>query len=114
MLSKQGLSAYIHELARNLAPRMIRANMVHPTNVNTDMLHNEGIYRAFRPDLEHPTLEDAILAFPVQQAMPVPWVESVDLTNAVVYLASDESRYVTGMQMRVDAGAYLRSHSFHF
>jgi SDR family mycofactocin-dependent oxidoreductase len=111
--AKRALSDYIHELARALAPRRIRANAVHPTNVDTDMLHNEPMYKAFRPDLDHPTREDAERAFPVQQAMPVPYIDAVDISNAVVYLASDEARYVTGMQLRVDAGSYLKFHEFH-
>jgi SDR family mycofactocin-dependent oxidoreductase len=113
MVAKRLLSQFMHDLARELAPRQIRANVVHPTNVNTDMLHNEGMYRAFRPDLEHPTREDATPAFHVQQAMPVPWIEPVDISNAVLFLASDEARYVTGMQLRVDAGGYLKWYDFH-
>jgi SDR family mycofactocin-dependent oxidoreductase len=112
MVAKRMLSQYMHELARNLAPRGIRVNAVHPTNVNTDMLHSEPMYRSFRPDLEHPTREDATRAFPVQQAMPIPWIEPVDVSNMVLFLASDEARYVTGMQMRVDAGGYLKWHDF--
>ncbi|MDV8070653.1 mycofactocin-coupled SDR family oxidoreductase [Rhodococcus sp. IEGM 1366] len=111
-VAKIGLSNYIHELARALSQRMIRANVVHPTNCDTDMLQSEPMYRTFRPDLKNPTAEDAKLAFPVQQAMPIPWVDAVDISNAVLFLASDESRYVTGMQMRVDAGSYLKTHSF--
>jgi len=112
MVSKRMLSQYVHELARNLGPRNIRVNAVHPTNVNTDMLHSDPMYRSFRPDLENPTREDAVRAFPVQQAMPIPWVEPVDISNAVLFLASDEARYVTGMQLRVDAGGYLKWHDF--
>ncbi|HZE50912.1 MAG TPA: mycofactocin-coupled SDR family oxidoreductase [Jatrophihabitantaceae bacterium] len=111
--AKRALSDYIHELARALAPRRIRANAVHPTNVNTDMLHNDAMYRVFRPDLEQPTRDEAELAFHSQQAMPLPYVEPVDISNAVVYLASDEARYVTGIQLRVDAGSYLKFHAFH-
>ncbi|MER6085787.1 mycofactocin-coupled SDR family oxidoreductase [Streptomyces sp. NPDC001833] len=113
MVAKRMLSQYIHDLARELAPRKIRANVVHPTNVDTDMLHSEPMYQAFRPDLEHPTREDAQHAFPVQQAMPIPWVDPVDISNAALFLASDESRYVTGMQLRVDAGGYLKWYDFH-
>jgi SDR family mycofactocin-dependent oxidoreductase len=111
--AKRTLSEFIHEIARNVAPRMIRANVVHPTNCNTDMLNSEPMYKAFRPDLENPTRDDALPAFPAQQAMPIPFVEAADISNAVVFLASEESRYVTGLQLRVDAGSYLKFHDFH-
>jgi SDR family mycofactocin-dependent oxidoreductase len=113
MYAKRAIANYIHELARNLAPRMIRANAIHPTNVDTNMLQSEPMYKSFRPDLEHPTREDATPAFYVQQGMPLPWIEPVDISNMVLFLASDEARYVTGMQMRVDAGGYLKWHDFH-
>ncbi|MFB4298714.1 mycofactocin-coupled SDR family oxidoreductase [Actinomadura sp. NTSP31] len=112
MYAKQALSQYIHELARNVAPLRIRANVVHPTNCNTDMLQSEPMYKSFRPDLEHPTRADAEPAFSVQQAMPIPYVEPSDISDMVLFLASDESRYVTGMQMRVDAGGYLKWHDY--
>jgi SDR family mycofactocin-dependent oxidoreductase len=111
--AKRALSDYVHELAMNLAPHGIRANVVHPTNVNTPMLHSDPMYRSFRRDLENPTREDAEKAFPAMQAMKIPYVESVDISNAVLFLASDEARYVTGLQMRVDAGGYLKWHGFH-
>jgi SDR family mycofactocin-dependent oxidoreductase len=110
--AKRTLSAYVHELAINLAPLRIRANVVHPTNCNTPMLQSEPMYRSFRPDLENPAREDAEPAFHVQQAMPVPYVEPRDISDMVLFLASDESRYVTGMQMRVDAGGYLKWHDY--
>ena len=113
MVAKRMVSSFMHDLARELAPRQIRANVVHPTNVNTDMMHVEPMFRSFRPDLEHPTLEDALPAYHVQQAMPIPWVEPVDISNAVLYLASDEARYVTGVQLRVDAGGYLKWYDYH-
>jgi SDR family mycofactocin-dependent oxidoreductase len=111
--SKRALSTYVHDLATELAPRGIRANVVHPTNCNTDMLQSEPMYRSFRPDLEHPTQADAEPVFYVQQAMKVPWIEPVDISNAVLWLASDEARYVTGMQVRVDAGGYLKWYDYH-
>jgi NAD(P)-dependent dehydrogenase (short-subunit alcohol dehydrogenase family) len=113
MVAKRMVSSFMHDLARELAPRQIRANVVHPTNVNTPMMNVEPMFRSFRPDLEHPTLEDAFPAYAVQQAMPISWVEPVDISNAVLYLASDEARYVTGVQLRVDAGGYLKWYDFH-
>lgn len=111
--SKRALSAYVHDLATELAPRGIRANVVHPTNCNTNMLQSEPMYRSFRPDLDNPELKDAEPVFYVQQAMKVPWVEPVDISNAVLWLASDEARFVTGAQLRVDAGGYLKWYDYH-
>jgi SDR family mycofactocin-dependent oxidoreductase len=108
-LAKQVVAHYVNDLSIQLAKRMIRVNAVHPTNVNTDMLHNEGLYKVFRPDLKEPTREDAELAFPAMQAMPIPYIEPQDVSDAVVFLASDASRYITGTQLRIDAGGYVKS-----
>jgi SDR family mycofactocin-dependent oxidoreductase len=113
LYSKRLIAEYVHVLATELAPRGIRANVVHPTNTNTPMLQSEPMYRAFRPDLEHPTREDAEPVFGVQQAMKIPYVEPEDISNAVLWLASDEARYITGMQIRVDAGGYLKWYDYH-
>lgn len=113
VVSKRMLSEYVHDLATQFASQRIRANVIHPTNVNTPMLQSEPMYQSFRPDLPNPTREDAEPVFYIQQTMPVPWVEPEDISEMVVYLASDESRYVTGMQMRVDAGGYLRWYDYH-
>lgn len=107
-LSKQFIDRYTVKLAKQLAPQSIRANVVHPTNVKTDMLLQPAMYKMFRPDLENPTLDDAMVGFPMQQSMPIPFVEVADVSSAVSYLASDESRYVTGSQITVDGGAMLR------
>jgi SDR family mycofactocin-dependent oxidoreductase len=107
--AKQTITRYVEVLALQLAPSMVRLNAIHPTNVDTHLLQNEDIYRAFRPDLEHPTKEDAVLAFPVMQAMPIPWIDPQDVSHLVAYLASDESRYMTGLNIRLDAGAMLKS-----
>jgi SDR family mycofactocin-dependent oxidoreductase len=107
-LSKRLLITYTENLALVLASRFIRVNTIHPTNVNTHLLHNEGLYSVFRPDLENPTREDVEPAFTHFQAMPIPYVEPRDISNAVLFFASDESRYVTGINLRVDAGSLLR------
>ncbi|MDQ2635333.1 MAG: mycofactocin-coupled SDR family oxidoreductase [Actinomycetota bacterium] len=107
-LAKQFIADYVVVLARQLAPQGIRVNAVHPTNCNTDMLHSPPMYKAFRKDLAEPTRADAEEAFPHMQAMPIPYVEPEDIAHAVIYLASDESRYVTGLQLPVDGGALLK------
>ncbi|MFV8174199.1 mycofactocin-coupled SDR family oxidoreductase [Mycolicibacterium peregrinum] len=113
MISKRLISEYVHALATELAVRGIRANVIHPTNCNTNMLQSEPMYRSFRPDLENPTRADAEPVFGVQQAMNVNFIEPEDISNAVLWLASDEARYVTGMQLRVDAGGYLKWYDYH-
>ncbi|ANE79849.1 3-ketoacyl-ACP reductase [Mycobacterium adipatum] len=113
MVSKRLISEYVHYLATELAVRGIRANVIHPTNCNTDMLQSEPMYRSFRPDLPNPTRADAEPVFGVQQAMKVNYIEPEDISNAVLWLASDESRFVTGMQLRVDAGGYLKWYDYH-
>ncbi|WP_261568360.1 mycofactocin-coupled SDR family oxidoreductase [Frankia gtarii] len=106
--AKKILIGYVEEMALHLASKFIRVNAIHPTNVNTHLLHNDGLYAQFRPDLENPTREDVEPAFVMFQAMPIPYVEPVDISNLVLFLASDESRYITGQQIRVDAGSLLK------
>ena len=105
--SKHGVLGLSRTMALELAPHGIRVNTVHPTSVATPMIQNDAAYRLFRPDLEAPTLEDALPAFATVNALPVPYVESSDVSEAVLFLASDESRYVTGTELKVDAGATL-------
>lgn len=108
MWAKRALADYSKQLALQLAPSFIRVNCVHPTNVNTHLCHNEGIYRVFRPDLDNPTREDVEPAFTHFQAMPIPYIEPADVSNVVVFLASSESRYVTGQQIGIDAGSLIK------
>ncbi len=110
--SKRVLMEYAEQMAVHLASRFIRVNVIHPTNCNTGLLHNDGIYGIFRPDIaaegRTPTREDAELAFTYFQAMPIPYIEPEDTALLAVFLASDESRYITGQQIRVDAGSLLK------
>lgn len=107
--AKRVLIDYTEQLARQLAPQFIRVNCIHPTNCDTDLLHNEGLYEVFRPDLDSPTRADVEPAFTTLQGMPIPYVEPVDVSNLLLFLASDEARYITGQQIRVDAGSLLKS-----
>jgi SDR family mycofactocin-dependent oxidoreductase len=106
--AKRSIATFMHDLALQLAPQSIRANVIHPTNCNTPMLQSLPMYRIYRPDLAEPNRDDAEPAFFSMQTMPVPYVEPADVSNAVLFLASDESRYITGLQMKIDAGACLR------
>ena len=103
--AKHGVVGLMRTLTQELAPYMIRVNTVNPTTVDTKMVMSEFFYRLVRPDLENPTREDMGEAFTGLNALPIPWVDPIDISNAVLFLASDESRYVTGLTMTVDAGA---------
>ncbi|MCU1446103.1 mycofactocin-coupled SDR family oxidoreductase [Cryobacterium sp.] len=106
--AKHGVVGLMRTLALELAPDMIRVNSIHPTQVDTDMIQNEPTYKLFLPDVEHPTREQFAAASQSVNALPIPWVESVDISNALLFLASDEARYVTGVTLAVDAGCFLK------
>jgi SDR family mycofactocin-dependent oxidoreductase len=108
--AKHGVVGLMKTLALELAPDMIRVNSVHPTSVDTDMIQNAATYALFAPDLpeDQRTKESLADRFATMNVLPIPWVEAVDISNAVLWLASDESRYVTGLQLKVDAGQTLK------
>ncbi len=105
--SKAGLLGMVRSLATEFGPRRVRVNCIAPTTVDTDMVHWQGAYDVFRPDLEHPTRADVEPVFALLNVLPVPWIEPQDTSNAVLWLASDEARYVTGIVLPVDAGTAL-------
>jgi SDR family mycofactocin-dependent oxidoreductase len=106
--AKHGVVGLMRNLAIELAPHFIRVNSIHPTQVDTPMIQNESTWRLFRPDLEHPTKEDFAPGSQALNVLPIPWVDPVDISNAVLFLASDEARYITGVALPVDAGAVIK------
>jgi (+)-trans-carveol dehydrogenase len=108
--AKHGIVGLMRTLALELAPDMIRVNSLHPTTVNTDMIQNAATYELFASDLPEAerTREVVSERFQSINALPIPWVEPVDISNAVLWLASDESRYVTGVTLPIDAGELLK------
>jgi SDR family mycofactocin-dependent oxidoreductase len=106
--AKHGVVGLMRTFAVELGQHSIRVNSVHPTNVNTPMFMNEGTMQLFRPDLESPGADDLAVAAQFMHVLPVGWVEAVDISNAVLFLASDEARYITGLTMTVDAGSMLK------
>lgn len=106
--AKHGMVGLAKSLALELAEHRIRVNSIHPTQVNTPMADNMATYRLFRPDLEEPTQADFLEAARGLQALPTPWVEPDDITNAVLFLVSDDARFITGASLPIDAGALLK------
>jgi (+)-trans-carveol dehydrogenase len=108
--AKHGVVGLMRVLAVELAPDFIRVNSVHPTTVNTDMIHNSATYELFAPDLtaEQRTRDVIGERFQTLNTLPIRWVEARDISNAVLFLASDEARYITGVTLPVDAGSLLK------
>ena len=108
--AKHGVVGLMRALANELAADMIRVNTVHPGTVDTDMTQNQGTYRLFLPDHEGDiTREEVAPLFQAAlQILPIPWMESIDISNAVLFLASDEARFITGATLPVDAGAFVK------
>lgn len=106
--AKHGVVGLMRSLALELAPFNIRVNSIHPTQVDTPMIMNEATYRLFLPDVENPGRADFAPVSQAMNALPIPWVEPVDISNALLFLASDEARYITGVTLPVDAGAITK------
>ncbi|HXJ27228.1 MAG TPA: mycofactocin-coupled SDR family oxidoreductase, partial [Streptosporangiaceae bacterium] len=106
--AKHGVVGIMRSVASEFAGHRIRVNSVHPTLVDTLMIQNEQTWRMFDPANPHPSRESAAPVFQTVNALPVPWVEPADISNAVLFLASDEARYITGVTLFVDAGALVK------
>jgi SDR family mycofactocin-dependent oxidoreductase len=103
--AKHGVVGLMRSLANELAPHRIRVNTIHPTNVDTDMIQNAATKSVFFGGDGSGTKEQFAEAATPMNMLPIPWVEVADITNAALFLASDEGRYVTAIQLPVDAGA---------
>lgn len=106
--AKHGVVGLMRTFAVELGAQNIRVNSVHPTNVNTPLFMNDGTMRLFRPDLENPGPEDMKVVGQLMHTLPIGWVEPEDIANAVLFLASDEARYITGVTLPVDGGSCLK------
>lgn len=94
--SKHGVVGLMRSAAYAYAPHQIRVNSIHPTGVATPMIFNEHMASVFAANPDSSAMSGNLL--------PVPFVEPIDVTNAVLFLISDAARYVTGMTLPVDAG----------
>jgi SDR family mycofactocin-dependent oxidoreductase len=101
--AKHGVVGLARTLANELARHSIRVNNIQPTAVNTNLLHHPDMYELFAPGTPNPK-EAFAPGLEALNALPVPWVEPIDISNALLWLASDEARYVTGVTLPVDAG----------
>ncbi|MGD9795328.1 MAG: mycofactocin-coupled SDR family oxidoreductase [Acidimicrobiia bacterium] len=120
--SKHAVTGLAKSLANELAPYRIRVNTVHPTGVAVDFTGRESDSfmgtRSFE-GADPRIAEDPLMALnamnrlpdhqaPFEDSTPVVMLEPIDISNAVLFLASDESRYITGVQLPVDAGCNVK------
>jgi SDR family mycofactocin-dependent oxidoreductase len=102
--AKHGLIGAMKSMANELGPHGIRVNAVCPGIVWTPMVDNDEFFELFCPEVEQPTKADLEPVGAALTALGIPWVEASDITNAVLWLASDEGRYVTGTSIAIDGG----------
>lgn len=102
--AKHGVTGLMRTLAVELAPYNIRCNSLHPAIVHTDMTHNEAIYQLFLPHLDTPSRAEAEEGYATMHALRISGLEAIDIANMVLFLASDEARYITGTTQVLDAG----------
>lgn len=105
--AKHGVLGLARAFALELGPYMVRVNSIAPTVVRTDMVINQAYLDMVggHPGTTEEETRDIYLA---RRTLPVPWVEPVDIANAVLFLASDEARYITGISLPVDLGSLLK------
>jgi (+)-trans-carveol dehydrogenase len=106
--AKHGVLGLMRLFGVELGAQSIRVNSVCPTNVNTPLFMNKGTMKMFRPDLKDPGPDDMKVAGQFMHTLPIGWVEPEDIANAVLFLASDESRFITGVALPVDGGSCLK------
>jgi SDR family mycofactocin-dependent oxidoreductase len=106
--SKHGVVGLMRTLALELGPSGIRVNSIHPTQVDTAMIMNDAMFRLLRPELASPTRDDMAPISQAMHALPMPWVQPEDISNAVLFLASEEARCITGVALPIDAGCNVK------
>ena len=102
--AKHGVVGLMKSLANELAPHRVRVNTIHPANTRTTMLQNPSTMRTFCPGTAEPTQEQFEAGTQSMHLLPVAMIEPEDIANASLFLASEESRYITGVTLPVDAG----------
>jgi (+)-trans-carveol dehydrogenase len=102
--SKHAVIGLVKALAAELAPHWIRVNAVCPGNVATPMLHNDYVRAMFTGGKPGASDDDMVFSAQSTMLLPIPWMEAEAIANGVLYLASDESKYVTGIALPIDAG----------
>jgi SDR family mycofactocin-dependent oxidoreductase len=100
LAAKHGVVGLMRGYANMLAEKNIRVNTVHPTGLNSPMIVN--------PQVEQLLAEQPEYAAAFENLLPVPLIEASDISEAMLYLCGPSGRYITGVQLPVDAGFTVR------
>jgi (+)-trans-carveol dehydrogenase len=106
--AKHGVVGLMKTLASELGAHNIRVNSLHPTQVETPMIMNEGTFRLFAPHIDEPTEDDFAAASQAMHVLPTPWVQPADVSKALTWLSSQEARFITGVALPIDAGVLIK------
>lgn len=105
--AKHGVVGLMKVMAAELGAHRIRANAVCPVAVRTGMIINDAMFRLFNPEKENPTEDDVRPAFEGLNALDVPWIEASDVTDSIMFLCSEQAKFITGVALPVDAGCMV-------
>jgi (+)-trans-carveol dehydrogenase len=106
--AQHGVAGFMRSLAIQLGEHGSRVNILHPGNTAPKIPGQRRPVPSLRPDLPDPQVRDVELTFSAMNVLPLPYAEPEDVSNAVLFLASDESRCITGLTMTVDLGATIK------
>jgi (+)-trans-carveol dehydrogenase len=106
--AKHGLVGLMKVLALELGRDRIRVNTIHPTTVDTPMVQNQETLELFLPGQQDQSQEAFARVAKRLNVLPIPWIQAEDVSDLVVFLASDEAKYITGSALPVDAGMISR------
>ena len=103
--AKWGIHGLVKSVAMEVAASGVTVNVLNPTIVNTPMMNCQAVFNLFCPDIDNPTLEDALPRYATLNKIPMDWMEPEEITKGVLFLASDDARYITGIALDLAAGA---------
>lgn len=106
--TKWAVIGLVKSLALEVAHLGTTVNAICPSTVDTPMVHNESMYRLFCPDFDDVSRSAVEPRYAAMNPMGVPWLDPNEISDAVLYLASDAARHITGTTLEVAAGSTTR------
>jgi SDR family mycofactocin-dependent oxidoreductase len=107
--AKWGVIGLVKSAAMELAPFGVTVNAVAPGNINTMMVVNDAMVRTLSGGNPDATFEDVLPVLGALHVLPRPLLEAAEVTNAVLFLLSDEASAMTGAVLDVSAGNSSRN-----